>query len=344
MPIIKPPRLHPDDTVAAISLSSGAAAMFPHRYQAGKRQLEQTFGLKVIETPNALRDDAWLYANPKARAEDLHWALRNPEVKGIISMIGGDESVRVRPYLDLELIREHPKVFMGFSDTTVTLTAFQCAGVVAFHGPAMLTDIAENGGVRPFVAQGIRRTLFETGTPELAAADSWSEEFLDWADPDSQTRVRSFIPNEGWVWLQGESAVQGRLVGGNIEVLEFLKGTRWWPEPEHWQGAVLCFETSEEAPPVKAVGRFLRNYGSQGILQDAAAILFARPMRYTAEMRWQLYDEIRRILKEFCREDLPVVANMDFGHSSPQMVLPLGCRAEVNPAAQRVALLQPAVT
>src|SRR5690554_616028 len=203
--MIKPPRLKPGDTVAAISLSSGAAHMFPERFAAGKRQIEATFGLQVIDTPNATRSNDWLYANPQARAEDLHWALQNPEVKGIISVIGGDESVRILPYLDGGLIRANPKVFMGFSDTTVTLTAFLNAGVAAFHGPAVLTDLAENGGIRPFVARSVKSVLFDGAAAELQASSDYSEEFLDWADPSLQERARSFVPSEGWVWLQGEA-------------------------------------------------------------------------------------------------------------------------------------------
>jgi LD-carboxypeptidase N-terminal domain len=120
--MVKPARLRPGDTVAAISLSSGFPALMPHRYAAGKRQIEEAFGVKVIETPNAMRDPDWLYRNPKARADDLHWALRNDAVRAIFSTIGGYESVRILPHLDHELIGKHPKIMMGSSDTTVTLT------------------------------------------------------------------------------------------------------------------------------------------------------------------------------------------------------------------------------
>ncbi len=339
MELIKPERLLSGDTVAAISLSSGGAAAFPERYKAGKRQIEETFGLKVIETPNALKDNDWLYQNPQARADDLHWALQHPEVKGIITTLGGDESVRILPFLNPQLIRDNPKVFMGFSDTTASLIAFLNAGVMAFHGPHVMTDLAENAGIHPFVERNVRSILFEAQAPELCPAERWTEEFLDWGKPALQTKPRTFIPSEGWVWLQGEKRAEGRLIGGNIEVLEFLKGTRWWPKRELWQGAILFFETSEEAPPVTLVGRFLRNYGSQGILDVASGLLFARPMRYTAEGRWQLYEEITRVLREFGREDLPVVANMDFGHTSPQMIMPLGVLAEIDPSEQRVSLL-----
>lgn len=341
---VKPPRLRPGDTVCAVSLSSGLAARFPDRYQRGKRQFEEAFGVRVVEAPHALKDGAWLYANPRARAEDLHWALQNPDVRGIVSVIGGDDSVRVLPYLDHDLIRAHPKPYMGFSDATVTLTAFQNAGVVAFHGPVLMTDLAEAGGIRPYVRRSVSRALFEGWTGALEHSPEWTEQFLDWGDPDASARERTFLPSEGPVWLQGTAPVTGRLTGGNVEVLEFLKGTPWWPAPERWEGAVLCLETSEEAPTVTQVARFLRNYGSQGVLERAAALLLARPMRYTAEQRWLLYEAVLRVLAEFDRGDMPVVANLDFGHTSPQMVLPFGCLARVDPARREVVLLEAGVS
>jgi muramoyltetrapeptide carboxypeptidase LdcA involved in peptidoglycan recycling len=332
--------LRPGDTVAAISLSNGLAALMPDRYAAGKRQIEETFGVKVVETPTAMRDSDWLYQNPRARAEDLHWALRNDAVRAIFSTIGGYESVRILPHLDHELIRKHPKIMMGSSDTTVTLTAFLRAGVVAFNGPPVMGDLAENCGIRPFVAESLVATLFGAMPFQFQAADKWTEEFLEWRDPASQLRERKFEASDGWVWLQGSNRVSGRLVGGCIEVLEFLKGTPWWIPKKLWDGAIFFLETSDEAPAPTAVGYWLRNYGSQGILQRISGMMVARPMRYTREMTAALYTEIRRVLAEFEREDLPVVANMDFGHTSPQMVVPLGCRAMIDPANKRVAVLE----
>jgi muramoyltetrapeptide carboxypeptidase LdcA involved in peptidoglycan recycling len=67
-------------------------------------------------------------------------------------------------------------------------------------------------------------------------------------------------------------------------------------------------------------------------------------MNYTSDMVNKLYAEIRRVLREFGREDLPVVANMDFGHASPQMVVPMGARALIDPGTRRVAVLEAPVT
>lgn len=344
LPLVKPPRLREGDTVCVVSLSSGAAGALPQRFEQGMRQLAEAFELRVVEAPHARADDAWLYRNPEARADDLDWALREPEIKGIVSAIGGEDSVRILPYVDHELIRANPKVFMGFSDATVTLNAFRRAGVVAFHGPAVMTDLAENGGIRPCVLRSVRRTLFEGWTGPLEHATEWTEEFIDWANPALLERPRHFVPSEGPAWLQGEGAVEGRLTGGNIEVMEFLKGTTWWLEAEHWDGAVLCFETSEEAPSVDAVKRFLRNYGSQGVLDRAVALLLARPQHYTQRDGWRLHEGVIAVLAEFGRSDMPVVANLDFGHTSPQMVLPLGCRVRVDCSAKEIVLLEPGVS
>src|SRR5579859_5569282 len=102
--MIKPPQLHPGDTVATVSLSWGGAQRYPHRYLAGKQQLQDTFGLRVVESRHALRDNTWLARNPRARAEDLMEAFSDSSIKAIFSIIGGDDSIRILPYLDLSCI------------------------------------------------------------------------------------------------------------------------------------------------------------------------------------------------------------------------------------------------
>src|SRR6266511_675221 len=99
--MIKPPKLMPGDTIAAISLSWGGAYTFPQRYLAGKQQFQDAFGLRAVESRYALKDAAWLARNPQARAEDLMQAFADPTIKAIISTIGGDDSIRILPHLDL---------------------------------------------------------------------------------------------------------------------------------------------------------------------------------------------------------------------------------------------------
>jgi muramoyltetrapeptide carboxypeptidase LdcA involved in peptidoglycan recycling len=112
--MIKPPKINPDDRVAAVSLSSGGPGAIPHRYEIGKRQFEQEFGVELVATPNALRDPTWISENPEARADDLMGAFADPAIKGIVSTIGGDDSIRILRYLDYDVITDNPKFFSGF--------------------------------------------------------------------------------------------------------------------------------------------------------------------------------------------------------------------------------------
>ncbi|MBB5235857.1 S66 family peptidase [Deinococcus budaensis] len=336
---VRPPRLAPGSRVAALSLSSGFVTEVMGRYRAGVRQVAAEFGWEIVPAPNALRGPEYLDRHPQARADDLHWALRSSDIHGMVSIIGGDDSVRLLPFLDPRLIRQHPKAFLGYSDSTVTLTQFLRAGVMAYHGPSLLTDLAENGGLHPFVVAGLRRALVEEPRPfDLAPAPGWTAGGPDWADEHLQEVPRTFQPGGGWVWLQGEAVAEGHLIGGCLEVLDMLCGTPGWPAPELWRGAVLALETSNDVPPPRQVGYWLRNYAAQGILGEAAGLLLARPRGYTPEMTQDLYGWVRRVLAEAGRGEMPVVANVDFGHTSPQLTLPLGGRARLDPLAGRVTV------
>lgn len=345
--LVRPPMLRPGDTVAAISLSWGGPAVFPHRYQAGVRQLEAAFGVHVVPTAHALRDPEWLARNPQARAEDLMAAFADTGVRGIIATIGGEDSIRTLPYTDLGVIRANPKVFMGFSDTTVTHLACYAAGLTSFYGPCMMVGIAENCGMLPSVERSLRGALFSPAPlGELQpAAEGWTVEHLDWSDPSNQERRRALTPSSGWRWLQGASPVEGRLIGGCIEVLDWLRGTPVWPAAAAWEGAIVFLETSEEAPTPLAVTRMLRALAAAGGLARAGAVLFGRPGGGVPPEQFAAYDAalLGVIRDELGRPDMPVVSNLDFGHTEPNSVLPLGVLARVDPGAGRIAILEPAV-
>ena len=134
------------------------------------------------------------------------------------------------------------------------------------------------------------------------------------------------------------------LFGGCIEVLEFLKATPWWPAVEFWDDKILFLETSEEKPEVNNVEYMLRNYGSMGALERLAGLVVGRARAYTPEEKESLYAMLPRVVGfEFNRKDLPIIANVDFGHTDPQFVMPLGVRAEIDGGARRFRLLESAV-
>ena len=182
---IRPERLRPGDIVAAVTLSWGGPGTFPHRYAAGKRQFEEEFGCRVVETRHALRDAAWIAANPKARADDLMEAFADRSIRAVISTIGGDDSIRILPFLDLDVLRTHPKIFMGYSDTTVTHFACMAAGMTSYYGPAFMAGFAENCGMHRYLVDSVRRTLFSTEPVGQVSPNTygWTVERLEWSDP-----------------------------------------------------------------------------------------------------------------------------------------------------------------
>ena len=345
--MIKPPKLQLGDKVAAISLAWGGPGTFPHRYQAGKQQLQDTFGVQVVETRHALRDAEWLWRNPQARADDLMEAFADPSIKAIIATIGGDDSIRTLPFVDLDVIRANPKIFMGYSDTTITHFACLKAGLVSFYGPAIMAGFGENGGLLPYMVDAVRNTLFSSAPigeiqPNLAG---WTVEHLDWVDPLHQQRKRTLNPVTGWRWLQGAGIRRGHLIGGCFEVLELLRGTAFWPSLDRWQDAILFLETSEDAPAPAVVTYGLRTYAALGILPKLAGILLARPGGQIPIAQFSQYDDAVRtvVVEEEGLTELPIITNMDFGHTDPMFVLPYGVQAEIDCARQRLVILESAV-
>lgn len=345
--MIKPRKLRPGDTVAAITLSWGGPGTYPHRYEAGKQQLQDEFGLRVVETAHTLHENRWLHNHPEARAHDLMVAFADPSIKGVISTIGGDDSIRILPYLDLDIIRSNPKIFMGFSDTTISHIACFNAGLVSFYGPAIMAGFAENGGMFPYMINSVRKSLFSSEPIGEIKPNTggWTVEMTDWADPETQSRRRRLMPSTGWKFIQGKGNRQGHLIGGCLEVLDFLRGTDFWPESSAWQNAILFLETSEDAPPPNILKYALRTYAAMGILKQLSGILFARPGGDISPERFKEYDEaLHQVLtEEEGLSELPIITHMDFGHTDPMFVLPYGIRAEIDCDRQKFTILESAV-
>jgi Uncharacterized proteins, homologs of microcin C7 resistance protein MccF len=342
-PLIKPPKLKKGDTVATVSLSWGGAGEedFLWRYRQGKERLEQIFGLHVIELPNTLKGTDYLYHHPEKRAEDFMQAFRDETIKGIFSCIGGDDTIRLLPYIDFDVIKNNPKVFMGYSDTTANHYMCVHAGLSSFYGGAVLVDFAENVQMSDYTVTWMKKALFSTeqiGT--IPKSNVWTSEYLPWTIENKNTK-RHFQPNQGYQLLQGNKTVTGHLLGGCMEVLESLKGTILFPAIDDFKGAILFLETSEETPLPSSFKWWLRNYGAMGILNCINGIVFAKPFdeKYFEEYK----KELTCVLAEYGRADLPVLCNLSFGHCEPNCCIPIGAMAEIDCESKTFSILESGV-
>jgi muramoyltetrapeptide carboxypeptidase LdcA involved in peptidoglycan recycling len=345
-PLLKPRRLHMGDRVAIVTPGWGGPGTFPGRYEAGKSYLATAFGLDVIEMPNARRDAQFLYANPAARADDVMRAFADKSIAAVVASIGGDDAIRLIPHVDLAVIRDNPKIFLGYSDPTVLHFGCLKAGVGSFYGPTIMSGFAENGGMSALSERSFRQAAFEASpVGELPPnIEGWTVEHLSWGDPANQNRPRRRTPSQGIRTLRGAGTKRGRLIGGCAEVLEQLKGSAWWPPVSYWHGAILFYETSEEAPRETLVRRWLRNFAAQGILSRLAGIILARPGgAMNDHQRAAQCAAVLQALDEAGLADLPVLADLDFGHTDPIATLPYGVMAEIDCEAAALRILEAAV-
>jgi muramoyltetrapeptide carboxypeptidase len=336
--ILRAPRLRPGDTVGIISPSWGGAAQFPHRTARGIEQLH-ALGFKTKVGAHALNSTGAVSDTAENRVADIHDFLRDPDVRLILSAIGGDHSCHLLPLLDFQLVKAHPKVFLGFSDVTVLNVAlWSTIKLVTFNGPALLTDFAEYPTLLAYTREWFSKAVTEASPlGQLIPSAVWTEETLDWRTKRDLERPRALQESPGWRWLK-HGVSEGTLIGGCLESLQHLRGTTFWPS---WENAILFFETSEERPSPETVDGILMDYENMGAFENLAGMLVGRPMRYSDQEKLVL-DEV--LLERTKRYDFPIVSGMDFGHTAPQLTIPLGCRARIDTSAEAVIVLDPAVT
>jgi muramoyltetrapeptide carboxypeptidase LdcA involved in peptidoglycan recycling len=320
--LIKPKKLCPGDTIAAISISAGRAGDpdMLERYYLGKRRLEEVFGLKVVETPNALKGSDFIYRNPKARVDDLMQALLDPSIKGIITNMGGDDTYRLLPYVDYDVIRNNPKIYIGFSDISSSHNIFTYAGVSSFYGASLLPTIAEPVSLDEYTIRWIKKALFSSEIiGQIEPCAKWSP--LDWKSKTEAERV--WTKNPGYEVFQGIGKVTGRLLGGCGGPLQQMMGTCVFPKPQMWQDSILFLEIP--APYGQLSGlHSLRAFAATGMFRNAKGMICT----YMEESDKNNLAKVIRDEENLI--DFPILLNVDFGHRTPMTVLPIGALAEID--------------
>lgn len=341
-----PSPLKPGDKVAIISPSSGMPFLFPWVYKQGLNRIRETFKLVPVEFPTACQSPEYLSQNPEARANDINQAFADPSIKGVIATIGGIDQIRILPYLDKELITHNPKIFMGYSDCTNLHLFLWNLGIVSYYGGAVMTQFAMGGGMHDYTIDSISKSLFHTPIGHVSAAAEYSDADLDWADESNLNKKRPMYPSEGWYWhnTQGQ-IIEGRLWGGCLEILDLhLSVRRYLPPFEKFDNTVLFLETSEELPSEGFVYRFIAALAEIGVLERFKAILMAYPKaqfcgRLPPEGRDAFIVNQRNAVKNALDDykvALPVIFNMNFGHTDPQIIVPNGGNIRIDCAAKTI--------
>ena len=329
--MIKPKMLRKGDKIAIVSLSWGGLGdkNLIHKYYIAKERLENDFGLEVVTMPNALKGTEYIYNHPEKRAEDLMNAFKDESIKGIFCAIGGDDTIRLLPYIDYEIIKNNPKIFMGYSDTTVNHFMMNKAGLVSFYGPSIMAEFGEYVKMFDYTKEAVKNILFsKCNNYEIKSSEVWSGDYLDWDEKNINIAKKLIKELHGYEILQGSGVITGKILGGCIDVFPMIIGTEIWPTKEEWKDKILLIETSEDRPNPIYITYYLRNLGALGIFDEIKGIIVGKPQ---AEQYYEEYKEVyKKVLKEFNKETLPVLYNVNMGHSEPIGILPLGTEIEVD--------------
>lgn len=340
---LKPRKLKKGSTIAIISPSWGGPSQYPHILEEGLKNLKDLYGFEIVEYPTARMDAEEVYLNPEKRADDINNAFADKNIDGIFASIGGNDSIRLLPFLDVDLILSNPKIIMGFSDSSTFLSYLNYRGLVTFQGPSIMAGWTQMREF-PYLEPYYREILTEN--PEVRSIlpfPDYSEGYPPWGDIKMTGKVNEKKANdEGFVWLQGKGIKRGEIWGGCLEVVDWLKGTTYWPEPSFFDGKIYMIETSEEKPGPDDVGYSLRNLGMQGLFDRLSGIIIGRARDYTDEEKQKLYETAVSIVAgEFGNTTLPIIANMDFGHTDPNQIIPLGIETEINSDAKTIKFTEP---
>lgn len=331
--MLKPKKLIKGDKIATVSLSKGLAGTLPYRYEIGKKQIEESFGLQVVEMKHTLEKSDWLHKNPKARAEDLMEAFEDKSIKAIFSTLGGEDSIRILPFIDFSLIKKNPKIFLGYSDTTVSHLICYKAGLTTFYGPSVMANLAENRGILPYTTEYLKKALFSSQPiGNIRPSNTWTNEFLDWFNPNNQNTKRKLKKALGRKIIQGKGVIKGHLVGGCVQVLSSLIGTEIFPALKEWKGAIAFFEISESELPHSYFRYFLRTLSIIGVLENLKGIIFARAGGNRNNKEILSYDQILSdiVVNELGYTHIAIMTQMDFGHTDPVFTIPYGVQATID--------------
>lgn len=351
--MIKPPKLRYGDKVAIVSLSSGVLGeLFAvHELELGEKRLHE-LGLEVEYMPNSRKGLQYIKNHPEARAQDLKRAFADESIKGIICAIGGDDTYRTIPYLldDLDFIesvKDNPKVFLGFSDTTNNHLMFYKLGLQTYYGQAFLTDFAEFADkMLPYTREWSKQLFNPSIGKEIASSPIWYEERQDFGATQAGTDRITHDETHGYEVLRGSGSVQGELLGGCIESLyDQLTGDRYdeeknviakyniFPSSKQWRGKVLFAETSEEKPSPEKLKRMLAALDEFGVLSEVSAVLVGKPQDEV------FYEEYKKEWLDATEKyDLPILYNLNIGHAAPRCILPYGANIRIDFDLARIYL------
>ncbi len=323
MQAIFPAKLKKGDEVRVIAPSRSLGLLSDETKQIANQRFFD-LGLKLSFSKHVMEMDDFRSSSVESRVEDLHQAFADKNVKAILTVIGGFNSNQLLRYLDWGLIKNNPKIFCGFSDITALNNAiFAKTGLVNYSGPHY-----SSFGQKlyfDYTLDYFKKCFFSEEPFEVLSSLKWSDDtwYLD-------QNKRALIDNEGF-WLISQGQAEGTILGANLCTFNLLQGTEYFPILEN---SLLFLEDDSESSP-HAFDRDLQSLIHQPGFSGAKGLVIGRFQKASQIDKPKLV-KIIKSKKEL--SGLPIIANVDFGHTDPKITFPIGGLVQIKALTNNLKL------
>ena len=324
-----PQKLKAGDEVRIITPSNGMNILGKDTIEIATQRLQDlglkvTFGKYVYETTGD-----YAMASVEHRVEDIESAFKDKNVKAILTAIGGLNTNQVLSYIDYDIIKNNPKILCGYSDVTSLLdTVYAKTGLVTYYGPHFST-FGEKKGFE-YTLEYFKKMFFEDEPIDIKPSKQWS---CDAWSIDQENR--NFIPNDG-ILLINEGNAEGTIVGGNLGSINLLQGTEFMP---NLKNSILFLEYVAEGEDKSSsylmIDRLLQSIIHLPDFKYVKGLVLGRSIK-EVEMTSDKWIRLIKSKKEL--ENIPVIANYDFGHTTPMITFPIGGKAKIQAINGNVSL------
>lgn len=320
---IIPPKLQKGDEIRIVSPSNSMAIISPETKKIAKQRLEK-LGFKITFSKNIGEKDEFDSSSIRSRINDIHKAFLNKNVKAILTSIGGYNSNQLLKYLNYKIIKSNPKIFCGFSDITSLQNAiFTKTNLVTYSGPHFSTFGMLKG--IDYTLDYFMKCLVKKDPFIINPSKNWSDD--PWY---INQQNRKFIENKGFLIINKGEA-KGTIMGGNLCTLNLLQGTEFMP---NLKNAILFIEDDEETS-LQIFDRDLQSLVHLPTFHKVKGIIIGR-FQKKSKVKNNLLIKVIKTKKEL--KKIPIIANVDFGHTTPQITFPIGGEGKISIDRNRIKL------
>ncbi len=316
--MIIPKKLQKGDEIRIIAPSMSLSLLSETNIQLAKEKLE-SLDFVITFSKNCKEKDIMISSSIKSRVEDIHDAFFDKNVKAILTVIGGFNSNQLLKYLDYDLIKNNPKIFCGYSDITALANAINSkTGLITYSGPHFSTFSMQKE--LEYNIEYFQKCFMSDEEFSVEPSKTWSDDAW-YMDQEN----RNIEENRGYLIIN-EGEVEGRIYGANLCTFNLLQGTEFMPEIKD---SILFIEDDDAASNLFSV-EFDRNLQSlihQPNFDTVKALIIGRFQKNVdiTEEKLRYIISTKEELK-----NIPIIANVDFGHTNPMITFPIGGTSKIS--------------